>query len=104
MFGVIPRDISDEVSEPGPSKIRKIISVAQEHDISAIGHKRSDTEKYNVLKSKQSFDKKFQFLQEQFGRKPNGKPHMHSFSISWWDEFGPDGLVYSTEQNAAYCK
>ena len=29
---------------------------------------------------------------------------MHSFSISWLDEFGPDGLVYSIEQDAAYCK
>ena len=29
---------------------------------------------------------------------------MCSFSISWLDEFGPDGLVYSIEQDAAYCK
>ena len=29
---------------------------------------------------------------------------MHSFSISWLDEFGPDGLVYSVQQDAAYCK
>ena len=29
---------------------------------------------------------------------------MRSFSISWLDEFGPDGLVYSIEQDAAYCK
>ena len=29
---------------------------------------------------------------------------MCSFFISWLDEFGPDGLVYSIEQDAAYCK
>ena len=29
---------------------------------------------------------------------------MRSFSISWLDEFGPDGLVYSIKQDAAYCK
>ena len=51
-FAVILRNISDEVNEPGPSKIRKITSVAQQHDTSAIDHKGSDTEKYNVLKSK----------------------------------------------------
>ena len=59
----------------GHQKIRKITSVAQQHGISAIDHKGSDPKKYNVLKSKQSFDKKFHFPQEQFGKKPNGKPH-----------------------------
>ena len=67
IFGVIPRNISDGVNEPGPSKIRKITFIAQQHGISAIDHKGSDTKKYNVLKSKQSFDKKFHFPQEQFG-------------------------------------
>ena len=73
IFGVIPRNISNEVSEPGPSKIRKITSVAQQHDISAIDHKGSDTGTYNVLKSKQSFDKEFHFPQEQFGKKNQWK-------------------------------
>ena len=73
MFGVIPRNIRDEVNEPEPSQIRKITSVAQQHEISAIDHKGSDTKKYNVLKSKQSFDKKFHFPQEQFGKKTQWK-------------------------------
>ena len=29
---------------------------------------------------------------------------MRSFSLGWLDEFGPDGLVYSIKQDAAYCK
>ena len=28
---------------------------------------------------------------------------MHSFSISWLDEFGRDGFVYSIKQDAEYC-
>ena len=74
IVGVIPRDISDEVNESGPSKIRKITSVAQQHGISAVDHTSSDTEKYNVLKSKQSFDKSFGFLKTNLAESPMENP------------------------------
>ena len=66
-----------DADEPGPSKMRKVSSTTQRIDISATDNNSSDTEKYNILKFRQSFDKKFQFPQQQFGTKPSGKPHMH---------------------------
>ena len=90
--------------DPGPSKIRKITSVTATGDISAIDHRSSDTEKYNILTSTQSFDTKFQFPQQQCGVKPCGKPHMHSFVVKWLDEYGQEGLAYSVENDAAYCE
>ena len=48
--------------DPGPLKIRKITSVTATSDISAIDHRSSDTEKYNILTSTQSFDKGFNFF------------------------------------------
>ena len=93
-----------DADEPGPSKMRKVSSTTQRIDISATDNNSSDTEKYNILTFRQSFDKKFQFPQQQFGTKPSGKPHMRSFSNHWLDEFGQDGLIYSETENAAYCK
>ena len=29
---------------------------------------------------------------------------MHSFVVKWLDEYGQDGLAYSVENDAAYCK
>ena len=52
-----------DADEPGPSKMRKESSTTQRIDISATDNNSSDTEKYNILKFRQSFDKKFQFPQ-----------------------------------------
>ena len=49
-------------------------------DISAVNHQSSDAEKYKILTASQSFDRKYEFPQTQFGMKSNGKPHMCSFS------------------------
>ena len=90
--------------EPAPSKMRKIHSVTDTSNVSSIDHRSSDTEKYKIFTSTQTFDKKFQFPQQQCGMKTSGKPHMCSFSSSWLDEFQQDGLVYSVKDDAAYCK
>ena len=60
--------------------------------------------KYKVSTEKQNIGKDFSFLQEQFGTKTNGKPHMRSFSLKWLEEFGQDGLCYSVYEDATYCK
>lgn len=73
-------------------------------DISAVNHQSSDAEKYKILTASQSFDRKYEFPQTQFGMKSNGKPHMRSFSKNWLEEFGQDGLMYSVVEDAAYCK
>ena len=73
-------------------------------DISAVNHQSSDAEKYKILTASQSFDRKYEFPQTQFGMKSNGKPHMCSFSKNWLEEFGQDGLMYSVVEDAAYCK
>ena len=73
-------------------------------DISAVNHQSSDAEKYKILTASQSFDRKYEFPQTQFGMKSNGKPHMRSFSKNCLEEFGQDGLMYSVVEDAAYCK
>ena len=73
-------------------------------DICAVNHQSSDAEKYKILTASQSFDRKYEFPQTQFGMKSNGKPHMRSFSKNWLEEFGQDGLMYYVVEDAAYCK
>ena len=46
-------------------------------DISAVNHQSSDAEKYKILTASQSFDRKYEFPQTQFGMKSNTCLRMH---------------------------
>ena len=73
--------------EPSPAKCQKITAVGTSYDISDVDHNSSDTIKYKIILDTQTFPRNHQFPQEQFGKTPDGKPHMHSFSLTWLDEF-----------------
>ena len=84
-----------ESDQPGPAKKQKITSVTDVTDICNIDQKSPATIKYMLLTQTQTFARNHKFPQQQCGLKASGKPHMHSFSLSWLDEFKADGLVYS---------
>ena len=90
--------------EPSPAKCQKITAVGTSYDISDVDHNSSDTIKYKILLDTQTFPRNHHFPQQQFGKTPEGKPHMHSFSLKWLDEFQSQGLVYSSKDDGAYCK
>ena len=77
--------IQTEIDQPGPAKIRKIMSVTAARDISDINHRSDDTVKYKILTDTQNFPRNFRFPQQPCGTKVGGKPHMHSFLLNWLD-------------------
>ena len=93
-----------EHDQPGQSKLMKITSVASTYNISDVDHKSSDTIKYKILSDTQNFPRTHKFPQQFFGTTHDGKPHMHSFSLTWLDEFKSEGLMFSVKDDGAYCK
>ena len=93
-----------ELDQSDPSMLMKITSVASTYDISDVNHKSSDTIKYKILTDTQNFPRTHQFPQQWSGTTHDGRPHMHSFSLTWLDECKSEGLIYSVKDHGAFCK